>query len=110
MRTLLSFFAVILFPLFSSAQSQPELNLMPMPSSLQRGSGQLAITASFSVAATGTKDASLESGIQRFTKHLSVITGIPFRANASGTPILEVHTDHGREAVQKLGEDESYEL
>jgi hexosaminidase len=110
MRTLLSFFAVIFLSLFASAQSQPELNLMPMPSSVQRGSGQLAISASFSVVASGTKDASLDSGLQRFTQHLSVITGIPFRANASGTPTLEVRADHGREAVQKLGEDESYEL
>ena len=43
-------------------------------------------------------------------KQLSSITGIPFRANASGTPTLEVQADHGREAIQKLGEDESYEL
>jgi hexosaminidase len=92
------------------AQSQPELNLMPMPSSVQRGSGQLAITSSFSVAATGTKDASLDAGVQRFTKHLSLITGIPFRGNTSAKPTLEVHADHGREAVEKLGEDESYQL
>ncbi|HEV3513269.1 MAG TPA: beta-N-acetylhexosaminidase [Candidatus Sulfotelmatobacter sp.] len=83
---------------------------MPMPSSVQQGSGQLPINESFSATVSGTHDASLDSGMQRFTKNLSRITGIPFRANASGTPTLEVHADHGREAVQKLGEDESYEL
>jgi hexosaminidase len=81
-----------------------------MPSSVQQSSGQLAIDGNFSATVTGSSDASLQSGVQRFTKNLSRITGIPFRATASGTPTLEVHADHGREAVQKLGEDESYEL
>ena len=81
-----------------------------MPSSVQQGTGELQITTSFSVAVTGTHDASLESGAQRFSNQLSQITGISFRANTSGAPTLEVHADHGREAVQKLGEDESYEL
>lgn len=81
-----------------------------MPSSVQQGSGQLPINESFSASVTGTHDASLDNGVQRFTRNLSRITGIPLRANASGTPTLEVHADHGREAVQKLEEDESYEL
>jgi len=83
---------------------------MPMPSSVQQGTGQLVITGSFSVAVTGTHEASLESGVQRFTEQLSRQTGIPIRATAGTAPTLEVHTDHGREAVEKLGEDESYEL
>jgi len=81
-----------------------------MPSSVQQGSGQLPINESFSATVTGTHDASLDNGVQRFTRNLSRITGIPFRASASGTPTLEVHSDHGRGAVQKLEEDESYEL
>ncbi len=95
---------------FAVSQSQPQLNLMPMPASVPQGSGQLRITESFSVAVTGTHEASLDSGIRRFTKQLSLVTGIPFRDNLSGTPTLEVRADHGREAVQRLGEDESYEL
>ncbi|HZQ95400.1 MAG TPA: beta-N-acetylhexosaminidase, partial [Candidatus Sulfotelmatobacter sp.] len=100
----------VLLSVLASAQSQPSLNLMPMPASVQQGSGQLQITPSFSVAVTGARESSLDSGVQRFTKQLSSITGIPFRSNTSGSPVLEVHADHGREAVQKLGEDESYEL
>ncbi|MFZ0733298.1 MAG: family 20 glycosylhydrolase [Candidatus Sulfotelmatobacter sp.] len=92
------------------AQSQPQLNLMPMPSNVQTGSGQLPITQSFSVAITGTQDPSLEAEVQRFTAVLSRITGIPFRPKPGDTPALTVHADHGREAIQKLGEDESYEL
>jgi hexosaminidase len=94
----------------AAAQSQPQLNLMPMPASVQPGSGQLVINQSFSVAATGAHDASLDSEVQRFVTQLSRQTGIPFRPKAGATPTLEIHADHGREAVQKLGEDESYEL
>ncbi len=93
-----------------SAQSQPQLPLMPMPASVQQGSGQLPITASFSVAITGVHDPSIDAGVQRFTAQLSAITGIPLRPKAGTVPTLEVHADHGREAVQKLGEDESYDL
>src|SRR3954464_8259866 len=110
MRTLLSLTAVLFVSVLSIAQSQPLLNLMPMPANVQQGTGQLQITESFSAAVTGTHEASLDSGVQRFTKQISLITGIPFSANASATPTLEVQADHGREAVQKLGEDESYEL
>ena len=103
------FFAIVTSVL-AVAQSQPQLNLMPMPASVQPGTGQLAITQSFSVAVTGSRDASLDSEVQRFQLQLSRQTGIPFRPKSGATPTLEIHADHGREPVQKLGEDESYEL
>lgn len=81
-----------------------------MPSTVQQGTGQLQIGSVFSVAVSGSHDVSLQNGVQRFTKQLSQITGIPVRANTTGAPTLEVHADRGREAVEKLGEDESYEL
>ena len=83
---------------------------MPMPAGVQTGSGQLAITQTFSVAVTGTHDASLDSEVQRFVKQLSRQTGIPFRPKEGSAPTLQIHADKGREAVQKLGEDESYTL
>jgi hexosaminidase len=83
---------------------------MPMPASVQTGAGQLPITRSFSVAVTGTHDASLDAALQRFAAQLSQQTGIPFRPKPDAPPTLTVHADHGREAVQQLGEDESYEL
>ena len=92
------------------AQSQPHLNLMPMPASVQTGTGQLPINQSFSVAVSGSHDASLDAAVQGFTKQLSQQTGIPFRSPSGSAPTLQVHADHGREAVQKLGEDESYTL
>jgi hexosaminidase len=83
---------------------------MPMPASVQQESGQLAITQSFSVSISGVHDASLDREVQRFQTQLSRQTGIPLRPKAGAAPVLEIHADHGREAVQKLGEDESYEL
>jgi hexosaminidase len=83
---------------------------MPMPASVQQGAGQLTINQSFSVAITGSHDASLDGQVHWFVAQLSRQTGIPFRPKASAAPTLQIHADHGREAVQKLGEDESYEL
>ena len=81
-----------------------------MPASVQLGAGQLAIAQSFSVAVTGFHDTALDREIQRFQIQLSRQTGIPFRPKPGTPPTLEIHADHGRQAVQKLGEDESYEL
>ena len=83
---------------------------MPMPSSVQIGAGQLLIDRSFSVAVTGFHDASLDRGVQRFRL---CYPGKPeFRSYPKPTahPTLQIHADHDRERVQKLGEDESYEL
>ncbi len=110
MKSIVSLAVILVLSLFVSAQSQPQLNLMPMPASVQQGSGQLLITPSFSVAVTGTHDGSLDRGVQRFNEQLSRQTGIRFRQKSGGTPTVSVQADHPREAVQKLGEDESYEL
>ncbi len=110
MRTLLIALFLFLPDALALAQSQPPLNLMPMPSSVQPGTGQLPITRSFSVAVTGSHDASLDREVQRFQTQLSRQTGIPFRPTPGATPSLQIHADHGREVIQKLGEDESYEL
>src|SRR5271165_1731089 len=95
---------------YSAAQSQPPLNLMPMPASVQGGAGQLLITQSFSIAVGGVRDASLDEEVQRFQTQLSRQTGMMFYRQAGAAATLQIHADHRREAVQKLGEDESYEL
>jgi hexosaminidase len=110
MRNQLAVTATFLIATLAAAQSQPQLPLMPMPASLQPATGQLSITQSFSVAVSGTHDASLDEEVQRFQTQLSRQTGIPFRPKPGSAPTLQVHADHGRQAVQKLGEDESYEL
>src|SRR5271166_3065752 len=110
MRT--SFIAGIFLVLasFAVAQSQPQLNLMPLPASVQPGTGQLPISTLFSVAVTGSHDLSLDREIERFKLQISRQTGIPLHPKSGTAATLEIHADRGREAVQKLGEDESYEL
>jgi len=111
MRILLILNAVFLLASTTAAQRQRELNLMPMPSSVQLGTGQLPIDQFFSVAVTGFQEATLERGVQRFVAELSQQTGMLFKHKpADASPTLSIHADHGREPVQKLGEDESYEL
>jgi hexosaminidase len=108
-KILLAISTVLLLTSVSIAQVQ--VKLMPWPSSVQQGTGQLAIDRSFSVALTGFRDASLDRSVQTFTAQLSRQTGIPFRANSgAANATLTITTDHGREQIQKLGEGESYEL
>ena len=83
---------------------------MPLPASVQQGSGMLPVTQSFSVSVTGAHDPALEAGVRRFVAQLSRQTGIPFRPKAGAAATLTVHADKALEAVQKLGEDESYQL
>ena len=112
MRTLLIVIGIFLFAAFATAQMQPQLNLMPMPSAVQPGTGQLLIDRTFSVSVTGFHDASLERGVDRFVSELSRQTGMSFNHDAVkvAEPTLLIHAEHRREEVQKVGEDESYEL
>jgi hexosaminidase len=112
MRIPLIVSAAFVFASHAMAQQPNELNLMPMPASVQSGSGRLTIDPSFSVGITGFQDARLERGVQRFVADLSRQTGIPFRPSGvhSPNPTLQIIADHASEKVQRLGEDESYQL
>src|ERR1700756_1708235 len=95
---------------FAASQAQLQLNLMPLPASVLQGSGMLRVTQLFSVSVTGTHDPALEAGVRRFVAQLSGQTGIPFRPKAGAAATLTVRADKALDAVQKLGEDESYQL
>src|ERR1700722_11304914 len=112
MRIGLAASAALLLPSPAPAQRQNGLNLMPMPTSVRSGAGRLSVDPSFSVAVTGFKDAALERGIGRFVAELSRETGMLLNQKIadSARPTLLIHAAHGRESVQRLGEDESYEL
>jgi hexosaminidase len=112
MPTLLIVSAVSLLTSLAAAQPQRQLNVMPMPSMVQFGTGELPIDRSFSIAVTGFQDAALERGVQRFAAELSRQTGMLLKSKpfASANPSLLIHAEHRREAVERLGEDESYEL
>ena len=111
MRLLCVLFALALA---SSAQtsSLPPTNLMPVPASLQFGTGQLLIHESFSAALTGPHDEQLQHAAQNFFAVLSRKTGIPLDNKLSdpAKASLVIHTEQPAKKVQELGEDESYSL
>jgi hexosaminidase len=110
MRTQLVAHAIFLFVSLAAAQSQRPLNLMPMPSTMQLGTGQLAISQSFSIAVSGFQDPRLKRGVKRFMSDLSRQTGMFLTSAQSSSPTLLIHTDHASELVQRTNEDESYDL
>ena len=85
---------------------------MPAPQSVQLQAGQLSIDRSFSVAINGFRDPMLAGGVRRFVNELSHETGIPFGTKSAAAPqaTLTVHAESGIGKVQKLTDDESYEL
>src|SRR5467141_4387090 len=108
MRLLLIVSAALTLASLAMAQPQRGLNLMPMPSFVQLGVGQLPVDRSFSVAIPGFRGATLERGVQRFVAELSRQTGMFVKQKPadSANPTLLIHADHGSEKVQRLGEDE----
>jgi len=96
----------------AKSQEQRPLYLMPVPSSVQIGSGRLLVDSSFSVAFTGYKEPRLDRAVERFLRQLSRQTGIPLNGKPSvgSKANLVIHTDHASKEIQELGEDESYVL
>jgi len=96
------------------AQTQSELNIMPLPAKAQATGGVLKIDAGFSLAFAGYREARLDRAGQRFMVQLQHETGMVFPTSTVATDpakaTLLVTTDHESKAVQELGEDESYRL
>jgi hexosaminidase len=86
---------------------------MPLPASVQPGSGQLLITLNFSLGLDGYSEPRLERAEARFLDHLRVKTGM-LKTNMSIVPaaaaVLVIHVGRANKGVQELGEDESYTL
>ena len=108
---LLLFLFALLTPKFTAAQ-QPALNLMPVPASVQPGTGSLRVDSSFSVALTGHTEPRLERAVERFLHQLAHQTALPLNLKAAKSPqaTLVIHTDHASKEIQEVGEDESYVL
>jgi len=102
---------LVLVP-FAAGQSSSQVNLMPTPSSVQLGTGKLRINQSFSVAISGHRDDTLERGVQRFIGEISRETGMRMdpKIAEKEDAVLLIRAEHGSESVEKVGEDESYEL
>ena len=112
MRLLVVLFTVS-FVALCSAQTRPAFNLMPLPSSVQPGTGQLVIGSSFSVSIRGYNEPRLQHAVERFLDDLRRQTGMSplvVQITDSAQVSLVVHADHASKDVQELGEDESYSL
>jgi hexosaminidase len=98
--------------LSTSAQSAPQLNLLPMPSTMQAGSGAMPVTQSFSVAIEGYKDPRIERAAVRFLQDVTLRTGlfVGIETVDANKATLVIHAERASKFVQELGEDESYVL
>ncbi|MGH9617319.1 MAG: family 20 glycosylhydrolase [Acidobacteriaceae bacterium] len=84
---------------------------MPLPAHVTRGSGQFLIDGSFGIALEGYTEPRLERAKQRFLDTLSRETGIPLWREAQfNQSTFTIQTAGPSDAVQQLGEDESYHL
>ncbi|MEP6645403.1 MAG: family 20 glycosylhydrolase [Acidobacteriaceae bacterium] len=103
--------AVMTVPSYS--QTQPPLNLMPLPQTVRLAAGQLTLDPSFSVAITGHSDARLQRAVDRFLNDLRRETGmlhLDMKVVHGSTASLVVHCEHASKDIHELGEDESYSL
>jgi hexosaminidase len=93
-------------------QSNPRLNLLPMPSRVRAGAGELPITPSFSVTIEGYKEPRLDRAAERFLRDITLRTGlfVGVRDVDGGKATLVIRAEHASKPVQDLGEDESYVL
>ncbi|MFL6211278.1 MAG: beta-N-acetylhexosaminidase [Pyrinomonadaceae bacterium] len=95
------------------ATQSPWHNLMPVPESVQFGTGRRALDSSFAVAITGYRDARLEGAVTRTLRRLAERTGMELPRTATGaaaTAALVINCQGAGAAVPTLGEDESYAL
>ena len=97
----------------SSVEAQSQPNLMPMPVSVQSGTGQLVIDPTFSVGVSGHSDARLQRALELFLQNLRRQTGMPpidMRLLSTSQAALVIHVEHANKDVQELGEKEAYSL
>jgi hexosaminidase len=96
---------------WSSAQRTVTLPIMPMPSSVQFGSGSLSIGTSLRFSLKGEDDGRIARAVERFRRNLFARTGIPVRNTADpNSPAFFVTWAAPGEKVQTVDEDESYRL
>ena len=97
----------------SSAAEPRQLNLMPLPASVQMKAGQLVVDSSFTVGISGHSDLQLQHAVERFLDSLRRQTGMPpldMKVTDAAQAKLVVHSERGGKPVPELGEDESYSL
>ena len=101
---------LLVFAAYSAAQSQTQLNLMPMPSQVTQGQGQFLIDVKLAVAIQGLSDDRLAAARLRFLSTLGRETGIPFSIEPPSTGNFTLQAQAPSKPLPTLGEDESYRL
>ena len=86
--------------------------LMPWPSSIEMGAGELVVGPDFRVAATGKGGPLVERAARRFEARLARQTGLvlPSPVATAHEPTLEIRCDSPGKPLPYLGMDESYTL
>jgi hexosaminidase len=90
-----------------------QLNLMPVPASVQMQAGRLPITSSFNVAVKNYADDRLRGGIARMLTRLAgrtVLTLSAEPATDESTATLVIQCERAGEPIPSLSENESYSL
>jgi hexosaminidase len=90
-----------------------QMNLMPVPASVQIQTGRLPITSSFNVAVKNYTDDRLRTGIERMLRRLAGRTVLTLPADLAtdeGAAILVVQCERAGEIIPSLNENESYSL
>lgn len=95
----------------SFAQDAATLPLMPMPASVQFGTGWFVIDGSLRVSIKGSSDSRVSHGVSRFLNALSRRTGVPQpNTPGKGDSNFLVTCAAPGEKLQAVTEDESYRL
>ncbi len=104
--------AAVLALAAATAGSGPKPALMPWPSSVEIGAGELAVGPGFRIAVTGMGGALVERAAKRFEARLARQTGLvlPDPASPAAKPTLEIRCDGAGRPLPHLGMDESYTL
>jgi hexosaminidase len=106
----------LLFVGHALAYAQPgrPMHLMPVPTEVQWGDGQLRIGPSFTMSISGNPDARLYAEATRALRRLDNRTGLFFRQGILGpgdqNPQATLFLQVERPGVLELGEDEAYQL
>ena len=93
-------------------QSDPALNLMPMPAEIQIGEGQHRIDSGLAVELSGNFDARLHNYVMRFIRRLSERTGLFLRHNhpVESPAKAQLQINCQRIGKLQLNENEDYQL
>jgi len=90
----------------------PRPALMPWPSSIEMGAGELVVGPAFRIALTGRGGGIVERAARRLEARLARQTGLvlPSPLAPAGEPALEVRCDGPGKPLPHLGMDEGYTL